>query len=438
MDNNHPALEPGLPEIPGQPLRAYRNEQGLFIAVAIVAALFWLALIGVAATASYLLHPVLALVVVVPLILIYLVHLVAMSVFIAHLKGNAVRITAEQFPDLYTRLLACCRRVNLNKIPEAFVMSGDGMLNAFAARFLRRYYVVLLSDVLNAVEHDPEAVNFYIGHELAHIHRGHIAFGWFLHPAMFLPLIATAYRRAQEYTCDQYGLACCESQFSAAQAMAVLAAGPQQSRQLNLAAYLKQCEDTKGFWMSINELNADYPWLCKRMRHISPQSTQRIPGRNPLAWFLSVLIFRFGVGAFGFNLLMSIVVWTYIGVAAYGAYQHYKEKAVVVGLFNYGTQVTTKVTQYFVEHEVAPEDLAVLHLDYQSSGLPIRKAEIDEFGVVTLTVRQRQRITYEPSFDESGKLVWECTTDIQQDLIPKSAHCRYDGLDFEGLGNLMR
>ena len=92
----------------------------------------------------------------------------------------------------------------------------------------------------------------------------------------------------------------------------------------------------------------------------------------------------------------------------------------------------------FLEKPFAPEDLAVLHLDYQSSGLPIRKAEIDEFGVVTLTVRQRQRITYEPSFDESGKLVWECTTDIQQDLIPKSAHCRYDGLDFEGLGNLMR
>ncbi len=428
MDTTTATVDPGLPGVPGQSLKAYRHEQGLFLILTVFASLFWLALASAAIALAVFGHPALLLLFAVPGLLILVFHLIGMSVFITHLKGNAVRITAEQFPDLYTRLLGCCRRVGLAKIPDAFVMSGDGMLNAFAARFLRRYYVVLLSDVLNGIEHDPEAVNFYIGHELAHIHRRHIAFGWFLHPVMFLPLVAAAYRRAQEYTCDQYGLACCASQPSAAQAMAVLAAGPHQSKQVNIDAYLKQCDDTKGFWMSVTELGGDYPWLCKRMRHISPQSVQKIPTRNPFAWVLSIFLFRFGPGGFPVNLFWSIFIWVYFSIIAVAGYQDFKTHQLNLKLFSYGSLATEKVGQYYLDNESLPETPGEIGLNAKDSGLPIASVDIDQDGGrVTMTLEDDHYIAYDPELNDEGKITWSCATDMPKEQIPKSANCQYDG-----------
>ena len=439
MDNNTSPIDSGMPGVPGHSLHAYRHEPALLLILGVFAALFWLVIVGSAVAVAYFGHPALLLFFAVPALLILVIHLIAMSVFITRIKGNAVRITAEQFPDLYTRLLASCRRVGLAKIPEAYVMSGDGMLNAFAARFLRRYYVVLLSDVLNGVEHDPEAINFYIGHELGHVHRRHIAFGWLLHPVMFLPVIAAAYRRAQEYTCDQYGLACCASPASAAQAMVVLAAGPHQSKQVNIDAYVKQCEDTKGFWMSANELSSDYPWLCKRMRHISPQSTQKIPARNPLAWVLSVFLFRFGTGGFAVNLLWSLLIWFYLGVVGFTVYQEVKLRQTNIKLFSYGRDAAAQVGKYYVEKEQLPESLEAIGINPKTSGLPIDTIELDQDGgQITVKLKNEHTISYEPHVDDNGKVVWDCSTDVPKKEIPANANCTFTGFDPGDLTDVLK
>src|SRR5574343_811763 len=164
----------------------YHREKALFNLLGIISIVFWLAL-TVGTVGLVWLY----------MVFLYLFALFAHSALISHLKGNAVRINDKQFPDLHAKVVACAGRVGLQTVPEAFLTTGDGMLNAFATRLLRRYYVVLLSDVVDALEDDPEAINFYIGHELGHIDRQHIARGWWMAPAMLLPLVGAAYRRAQ-------------------------------------------------------------------------------------------------------------------------------------------------------------------------------------------------------------------------------------------------
>src|SRR5206468_183018 len=108
--------------------------------------------------------------------------------------------------------------------PEAYLLQGNGMLNAFATRFLGRHYVVLLSDVVDAMQAHPEGVNFYIGHELGHVRMKHLTGKLWRAPVLWIPLLGAAYSRANESTCDRHGRACCESPEAAARAMVALAA----------------------------------------------------------------------------------------------------------------------------------------------------------------------------------------------------------------------
>jgi Zn-dependent protease with chaperone function len=142
------------------------------------------------------------------------------------------------------------------------------MFNALATRFLRRNYIVLFSSVLDALESRPDAVRFYIGHKLGHIRRKHLVWGPFVAIAAWLPLVGAAHRRAQEYTCDRHGLACCPDTESAFAAVAALAAGESRWDTLNISAYADQRHDVCGFWASLHELLGDYPWTCKRMHAI--------------------------------------------------------------------------------------------------------------------------------------------------------------------------
>ena len=149
-----------------------------------------------------------------------LVYLFAQSGLVAYLRGHGARLSAQQYPELYAQFQACCRRLGLKEEPEAYVLHGDGWMNAFAARFLGRHYVVLLSAVVDAMDKHPDGVRFYMGHELGHIKRGHLTGRLWRLPVLWLPLLGAAYSRAQETTCDLHGLACCSSREGGARALA--------------------------------------------------------------------------------------------------------------------------------------------------------------------------------------------------------------------------
>ena len=51
----------------------------------------------------------------------------------AGIRGSAVRLSRRQFPDIYAVKEDFARRLGLKRDPEIYLMSGNGVLNAFAA-----------------------------------------------------------------------------------------------------------------------------------------------------------------------------------------------------------------------------------------------------------------------------------------------------------------
>ncbi|MFC5551378.1 M48 family metalloprotease [Massilia aerilata] len=313
----------------------YRNQERLFRLMLVWSVLIWGALLvmtfGLALV--YLLFG-------------FLFYCVAQSALISYIKGNGVRITEEQFPDLKQQISACCRKLGLEEEPQAYLMQMGGMLNAFATRFLGRHFLVLYSDVVDGLADNPDALNFYIGHEIGHIKRRHLSWSTVLLPATVLPLIGPAYSRAREYTCDRHGLAACDNPRNAEHGLAVLAAGGKRARTMNNQAYVDQARHTEGFWMSFHELVGDYPWLVKRMaavRALAAGHELRQPSRNKLAAALALFVPRIGIGS-GAAAVVSIFMVAVMAAVLIPAYKQYQVRAreaaemqAMVGALQQGT-----------------------------------------------------------------------------------------------------
>ncbi|NNK02130.1 MAG: M48 family metalloprotease [Desulfatitalea sp.] len=298
----------------------YKNEKPLFVIMLTFSLLVWAAfVVGTFGT------------IFIYVLFIYIFYLFAQSAVISYLKGTAVRITPEQFPDIHERLLSCCKKLEMDKIPEIYILHGDGVFNAFAMRFLKRDYVVLLSDMVDALEDQPGALNFYIGHELGHIHRKHLIWGPVLFPAAVLPIIGAAYSRAREYTCDNYGFACCDDHRDALTGLSVLSAGSKRWRTLKIENYTSQADAAGGFWMSFHELVSGYPWLVKRMSHISSRVEKKntqFPRRHPLAWFFAMFIPRTMGNAGGAAVLIVVAFIGILAAIAIPYFIGYKNRAM--------------------------------------------------------------------------------------------------------------
>lgn len=276
------------------------NEQTLFGVLAVMAALAWLMLTVVTVGMVWFFIGI-----------GFFFYLFAQSRFISYFRGTGARITPEQFPDLYQAYEECCAELKMNKKPEMYLIQLDGMLNAFATRFLRKHYVILLADIVDALESNPEAIKFYIGHELGHVKRNHLMTGFWLAPVSWLPLIGAGYSRVCELTCDRHGQACCADEKSAVDAMSVLAVGTKRWKTMNVDSYLNQKHSMSGFWMSFHEITGNYPWLVRRIAYLhADRKKSQMPSLNPFAWLLGVFVPKMSI--------MSIIIIYFLFIFAFG------------------------------------------------------------------------------------------------------------------------
>jgi Zn-dependent protease with chaperone function len=193
-----------------------------------------------------------------------LLALFAQGLALGRIRGNAVRVSAKQFPLLHRMAAEQSRRLGLEDVPSVYVVESGGLLNAFATRFLGRDFVIVYSDVLElALAQGEAAVGFIMGHELAHIWRGHLKHRWLTVPGRFVPYLGAAYSRACEYTCDRIG-AYCQPE-GAISGLLVLAAGKQLHAHVDVKEYAAQAETERDFWTKRVELMSTHPLLPKRV-----------------------------------------------------------------------------------------------------------------------------------------------------------------------------
>jgi Zn-dependent protease with chaperone function len=397
----------------------YENENKLFFVMLGLAALIWAAALA-GTDGAVLLYAVCG----------CLFYCFVRSALIAAIRGNGVRITEDQFPDLKRQIDACCRKLGQDVEPHAYLLQMGGALNSFVTRFFGRDFLVLYSDVVDGLAHNPDALNFYIGHEIGHIKRRHLAWSAVLMAAAWLPLLGPAYARAREYTCDRHGLAACDDPANAEHGLAVLAAGGQRALALNTQAYVEQARHDQGFWMSFHELVADHPWLVKRMAAVralaAGQAVPR-PARSKLAGLLALFVPRLGL-ADGSGIVAALTMVGVLAGAGLPAYQAWVQKSRLAAVYLTGHAAAARIGGYYMANGAVPASLAEAgvqimpdsvtesaHFDRDSGRLHLVSRIAGALGNGTLV--------FTPSLDRDKRVVWQCAAEnLSADAVPGECH----------------
>ena len=339
------------------------------------------------------------------LIIGYVFYLFAHSALIAHVKGNAVELSESQFPDLHGHFVACCDRLAIQPRPQAFVLNSNGVLNAFATKFLGHQYVVLHSSIVDAMEKSADGIRFYIGHELGHLRRKHIHGLFWRWPVLWLPLVGAAYSRAKESTCDRHGLACSSSPEVAGRSLAALAAGAGRWQSLSVPAYLEQARRPPGFWMSLHELMAAYPWTAKRFaRVVDPQTP--LPSRNGFAYIFAVFVPFAGRMGAGFGLFVMIYFVGMMAAFAVPAYLNYSSHAKLALVYHQSQAVRDALGRAFESSHHVPQSLSEVNLaDKLADGSPLDLNTNNMIVTVTTSMGQMLLV---PHLGEDGHVSWSC------------------------------
>jgi hypothetical protein len=303
----------------------------------------------------------------------------------------------------------------MDTVPEMYLLRTD-FFNALATKFLGRNFIVLFTDVVDALSDEPQAINFYVGHELGHIHRKHLKWMSFLFPALFLPMLGTSYRRAQEYTCDRYGARCCETDDHVRAALAAISAGDTRWKELNTTGYLEQIPETGGFWMSFHEFISDYPWLTKRMAAalaFRRNEEIRHPGRSFLAGILSCFVPRLGMGG-GLSVLVTVAMVGILVSIAIPAYQDYTIRAQLDSALSDASSIKTAVDEYTSKNGAWPTSLIELGFEYET--IPTTDGNYDiglyDSGMIGIVLDvdgagTERYLVLEPNIND-GEINWIC------------------------------
>lgn len=206
------------------------------------------------------------------ILLIGLFLLLMQAFCIGHIKQNTVKITKNQFKEIYDIVEKYSKKLNIKNMPDVYLMQSGGVLNALATRFLFKDIVILYSDILElAYEQGENAVNFIIAHELAHIKRKHISKKKYILCAEIIPFLGLAYSRACEKTCDKIAAAIVEK--SPIEGLLVLAAGKKLYKKVNPSYFVSEAYNEKGFWGWFSEICSTHPHLATRVRYLKIQDS---------------------------------------------------------------------------------------------------------------------------------------------------------------------
>jgi len=323
-------------------IQPYKHEQTLFYIGAVISTVVWLGIIYATKGFVAIAAPV-----------AFIIYLFAQSAFVSYLKGSGALVSTKQFPEIHEAVVSCSQKVGLKEVPNIYILHLDGMFNAFALRFLHKQYVVLLSDIVDAMDDNPDALNFYIGHEMGHLHRNHTLWDIFLLPSSILPLLGAAYSRSCESTCDIYGAACCEKPESARLGLAALAVGGKKYTKLNTQAYIEQVKETKGFWMSFHELVGNYPWLTKRFARVGKIDETTIPKRHPLAYVFAIFVPKLSITS------LIVIYLLFIFVMSASALKP------IFGTMNGGGYESSHYTTGYDDHGSYEEETYVVGQEYE-------------------------------------------------------------------------
>jgi Zn-dependent protease with chaperone function len=252
---------------------AVTKENVLYIVNVVVTllVLFWLYSIVATVSSSKEAITTMTLVVTYAVVIILYIFF-AKGIMVGHFRGNGIRVSEQQFPEVYAVYQAELQKLGIRKEPKLYCVQSNGVLNAFATRMIFQNYVVIYTEVLQAAyEKGVDAVAFVLAHELGHITRGHLIKNFFIYPAAVIFPVRLAYSRACEYTCDLIGRQTTSAK--GVDGLVILAAGRKLGGRVNIPEYVQKARDEHGFWVWFAEFMSTHPNLPKRIGRLQSFDT---------------------------------------------------------------------------------------------------------------------------------------------------------------------
>ena len=191
------------------------------------------------------------------------------NLYYAKYRSRAIKITENNFPEVYNNIAEFSHKMGLKKVPEALLIQQNGVMNAFSAFIIRKQYIEIDSDLFEIAYreyNDLDSINFIIAHELAHIKYKHATFYYnlFIIFSTIIPIIGTTASRAREYSCDR--LAQKVTGNTGVEAIFSLFAGKHLYKRIDVYDYINNSNDIRGFFVWCTNLMSSHPILPKRIR----------------------------------------------------------------------------------------------------------------------------------------------------------------------------
>jgi len=190
--------------------------------------------------------------------------------FEAILFGNTVEINENQYPDLNNIVKDYTNRLGMYSKPKVFIYNGEGMVNAFAVRFLSKKYIILMGDLVDLMLERKKIMelNMIIGHEIGHHYAQHTAL-WkkiLLKPGKVVPFIGNAYNRACELTADRIGYVLVKDLKSAQRGLISLSLGSKTlANGVNIQEFMNQDKKVPTFMGFIYKIFSSHPRMTRRV-----------------------------------------------------------------------------------------------------------------------------------------------------------------------------
>ena len=205
--------------------------------------------------------------------IVYLPMIIAM-VFIAlyqlhaRTRAFAIKVSERNFPEIYHKSVEFANRLGMEKVPAVYIQQQNGMLNAFAAAVVGKRYATINAEIVDVAysgNKDFDPVYYVLAHEFAHHYYKHTSiFHVFVNYfGIMFPIVGLAHSRSREYSCDR--LAQLLTGKDCVREAMLLSAGRRLYNLVDLADYLDNARDERGFFLWLTNLLATHPIQLKRI-----------------------------------------------------------------------------------------------------------------------------------------------------------------------------
>lgn len=198
----------------------------------------------------------------------------------SYVRGNSVRLSRTQFPEVYAILEDHCRRLGMTEIPELFLTAST--IQPFSQTYSswRENYIILHQIIFDTdYQKTLDVVAFTLGHELAAVRLGHTA-AWnemLLTYISAIKWLKNPLNRIRIFSRDRYGARLAPTGF---RGLLIYAAGRRMMNYVNIEDYLEQSRHYGGVWSVLNTFAEPVPQVLIRIQQLRAAGFKYQPSQH--------------------------------------------------------------------------------------------------------------------------------------------------------------